>query len=156
MVIGERRDAGSQSDLLRPFRGRRDEHLRRGDDLATGRMVLADPRLVVAEPVQSLDQFQVALEGERWVLVGLVERGQEDAESHELLQTLWTRRVHPAEPQPTRSTWPPARTDVRVTAVLGERPVSRPKIHEKNRTTGGSQCRRFGAILPALAARLGG
>ena len=66
--------------FVRCGRGR-DEHLGRGDDLVAGRVVLADPRLVEAEPVEVLDQVEVALERERGVLARRVERGHEDAEA---------------------------------------------------------------------------
>ena len=59
-----------------------DEHLGRGDDLVAGGVVLADPRLVEAEPVQGHDQVEVALDGQRRVLPDGVERGHEDSEAH--------------------------------------------------------------------------
>jgi hypothetical protein len=43
-------------------------------------VVLADPCLVVVQPVEVLDELEVALERQRRVLAGGVERGQEDAE----------------------------------------------------------------------------
>jgi hypothetical protein len=48
-------------------------------------MMLADPRFVVPELVEPLDQLKVSVERERRVLVWTVEGGQEDAKSHELL-----------------------------------------------------------------------
>ena len=62
------------------LRGGGDEDLRRGDDLAARGVVLADPRLVVAQLVEPDDELEIALEGERRVLAGRVERGEEDAE----------------------------------------------------------------------------
>ena len=53
----------------------------RGDDLGAGGVVLADPRLVVAEPVEVHDQVEVALERQRRVLARRVERGHEDPEA---------------------------------------------------------------------------
>jgi hypothetical protein len=54
--------------VARALSGGGDEDLRRGDDLAAGGVVLADPRLVVAEAIEVLDEREVALEGERGVL----------------------------------------------------------------------------------------
>jgi hypothetical protein len=68
VVVRERDDAGAELDVAGALRGGRDEDLRRGDDLAAGGVVLADPRLVVAEAVEVLDQLQIALERERRVL----------------------------------------------------------------------------------------
>ena len=63
------------------LRGGRDEDLRRGDDLAAGRVVLADPGLVVAEPVEVRDQLEVALERQGRVLAGRMERREEHPEA---------------------------------------------------------------------------
>ena len=68
VVVRQRVHAGAEPDVLRAFRRRRDEHLRRRDDLVAAGVVLADPRLVEAEPVEVLDQLQVAFERERRVL----------------------------------------------------------------------------------------
>ena len=65
---GDRGHAGAQPDALGPLGGGGDEDLRRGDDLAAGGVVLTDPRLVVAEPVEVLDQLQVALQRQGGVL----------------------------------------------------------------------------------------
>jgi hypothetical protein len=75
VVVGERGDAGAETDVARALRRSRDEDLRRGDDLAAGRVVLADPRLVVAEAVEVLDELEVALEREGRVLARGMERG---------------------------------------------------------------------------------
>ena len=80
VVVGQRRHAGAQPDVLGALRRGGDEDLGRGDDLVAGRVVLAEPGLVEAERVEMLDQLQVALEGQRRVLAHRVERGQEDAE----------------------------------------------------------------------------
>ena len=42
-------------------------------------MMLADPRLVVVQPVEVLQQLNVALDRERRILRQIVERRQEDA-----------------------------------------------------------------------------
>ena len=56
VVVGQRGHAGAELDVARALGGGGDEDLRRGDDLAAGRVVLADPRLVVAEAVEVLDR----------------------------------------------------------------------------------------------------
>ena len=47
------------------LRRRGDEHLGAGDDLEAAGMVLADPRLVVVQSVEMLDQLHVAVDRER-------------------------------------------------------------------------------------------
>jgi hypothetical protein len=74
VVVGERDHAGAELDVARPLGGRGDEDLRRGDDLRAGRVVLADPGLVVAEPVQVGDQLEVALQRQRRVLARRMKR----------------------------------------------------------------------------------
>src|SRR6266699_6823508 len=56
-----------------------DEHFRAGDQLEPARMMLADPRLVIIEPVEMLQQLEVALDRQGRVLVVIMERRQEDA-----------------------------------------------------------------------------
>ena len=80
VVVGQRRHAGAQADGSGALGGGGDEDLRGGDDLVSGRMVLAEPGLVEPERVQVLDQLQIALEGQRRVLAHRMERRQEDAE----------------------------------------------------------------------------
>jgi len=55
------------------------EHLRRSDDLEAAGMVLADPGLVIVQPVEMLDQLHVAFDGERGILVKRMERREKDA-----------------------------------------------------------------------------
>ena len=81
MVVRERADAGTEADVAGPLGRRRDEHLGGGDDLETGRVVLADPRLVEAELVQTGDELEVALERQRRVLTRGVKGGQEHTEA---------------------------------------------------------------------------
>ena len=52
-----------------------------------GGVVLADPRLVVAELVEVHDQVEVALQGQGRVLSGWVERGHEDSEAKTIRHT---------------------------------------------------------------------
>ena len=49
--------------------------------------MLADPRLIVAEVVEPLDEFEVAVDGECGVLAHAVEWSEENAELH----TVWQR-----------------------------------------------------------------
>ena len=81
VVVGDADDAGAQPDVPGALRGGRDEDLRRGDDLAAGGVVLADPGLVVAEPVEVRDQLEVALERQGRVVAGRMERRQEHPEA---------------------------------------------------------------------------
>ena len=92
VVVGQRGHAGAELDVARALGGGGDEDLRGGDDLAAGRVVLADPGLVVAEAVEVLDERQVALEGQRRVLSRRVERRHEDAKPQPAHQTLLLAR----------------------------------------------------------------
>src|SRR3954469_18461257 len=65
-----------------------DEDLRRGDDLAAGGVVLADPRLVVAQAIEMLDEREVALQSKRGVLARRVKRRNEDAKTQPANQAL--------------------------------------------------------------------
>jgi hypothetical protein len=56
VVVADRRDAGAEADVAGPLGGGRDEDLRRRDDLAARRVVLADLGLVVAQRVEVLDE----------------------------------------------------------------------------------------------------
>ena len=56
VVVGQRRDAGAEADVLGALRGGGDEDLGRGDDLVAGGVVLAEPGLVEAELVEVLDR----------------------------------------------------------------------------------------------------
>ena len=68
VVVAGADHAAAQLDVAGALGGSGDEDLRRGDDLAAGRVVLADPRLVVAQPVEVLDEIQVLLEQQGRVL----------------------------------------------------------------------------------------
>src|SRR5262249_20269656 len=82
MVIGQARHAGAEPDVLGALDGGADEDLRRRDQLPAGRVMLADPGFVVAEPVEPLEQFHVAREREVGIFAEAVERREEDAEGH--------------------------------------------------------------------------
>jgi hypothetical protein len=85
VMVRQRRDTGSESDPARAFGRSGDEDFGRRYDLTARGVVFADPRLVVPELVEALDQLKVAVKRECWVLVGAVERGEKDPESHLLL-----------------------------------------------------------------------
>src|SRR5271155_2154667 len=65
--------------MPRALRRRGNEHFRAGDQLEAARMMLADPRLVIIQPVEMLEQFEVALDRERRVLVVVVKRREKNA-----------------------------------------------------------------------------
>ena len=137
VVVGQRGDAGAELDVARALGGGGDEDLGRGDDLAAGRVVLADPRLVVAEAVEVLDQLEVALERQRRVLARRVERRHEDAEAQPahrtlLLRSLTHRAYAPGAP-PCRSWRGLSRRPARGSA--GARPrESAPRRRRRRRT----------------------
>ncbi len=79
VVVGQRHDAGAEPDVPGALRRRGDEHLRAGDQLEAARMMLADPRLVIIQPVEMLEQFEVALDRQGRVLVVVVERREKNA-----------------------------------------------------------------------------
>ena len=80
MVVRQRHHAGAQPDVLGPFGGGGDEHLRAGDQLVAAGVVFAEPRLVEAEAVQRDHALHVVFECHRGGLAGRVERRDEDAE----------------------------------------------------------------------------
>src|SRR3954469_13462393 len=82
LVVRQRADAGSETQSARPLGGHGDEHLGRGDDLVAGRVVLADPRLVVAQLVEPDDHLQIPLERRRGVLPYWMKGCQKDPEAH--------------------------------------------------------------------------
>ena len=95
VVIGQRDDAGAELDALGALARRGEEHLGRGDHLPAAGMVLAAPELVVAEPVEVLDEVEIAAELQHRVLADRVVRGEEGAEAktgHRLLRkSVWKR-----------------------------------------------------------------
>ncbi len=72
---------GAESDVLGALRGHGQEHLRSGDRLPTGRVMLANPRLGVPEPVEMGDEVEVALQGRCRIFAGMVQRLEKEAES---------------------------------------------------------------------------
>ena len=81
MVVGQRDDAGAELDALGAFGGRRQEHLRRGDHLPAGRVVLAAPEFIVAELVEVLREVEVAAELQHRMFADGVMRGQKCAKA---------------------------------------------------------------------------
>jgi hypothetical protein len=82
MVIREREDARTELDGAGAIGGDSHEGHWVRDDLPAGGVVLPDPSLVVSEVVQHLDQFEVAVDGERGIVIGAMEGREEDAELH--------------------------------------------------------------------------
>ncbi len=82
VVIRQGIHAGAELDVLGAFGGHGDHHLGGGDELEPGRVMLADPRLVEAEPVHRDDQVEITFDGQRRVLPGGMERCQEVSEAH--------------------------------------------------------------------------
>ena len=82
VVIARADHARAQLDGACPLRGCGDEDLGRRDDLAAGRVVFADPRFVESETIEVLDEREIAVDQQRRILAGGVERCHEDAEAH--------------------------------------------------------------------------
>src|SRR2546425_1073702 len=76
---GERDDAGAKPNVARTLRGGRDEQLRAGDDLEAAGMMLADPRLVIIEPVEMDEKLHVAVEREQRVFGKRMKGSKKDA-----------------------------------------------------------------------------
>src|SRR5438128_814687 len=53
-------------------------------------MVLADPGFLVAQAVQVLEQFKIAVKGFCWILVERMKRRQEDAVAHRNCPGHWS------------------------------------------------------------------
>ena len=81
VVVGQRHDPGAQPDVAGALRGRGDQHFRAGDQLEPARMMLADPRLVIIQPVEMLEQFEVALDRQGRVFVVVMKRREENSAS---------------------------------------------------------------------------
>ena len=79
VVVGQRDDAGAEPDVARALGGGGDEHLRAGDDLEAARVVLADPGLVIVQPVEMDQELHVAVEGEQRILGERMEGRKKDA-----------------------------------------------------------------------------
>jgi hypothetical protein len=76
MVVGQRDDPGAEPDMPGALGGGSDEQLGLPVNLIAARMVLADPRLGIAELVEQLHELEVALDTKQRVFVVGVERWQ--------------------------------------------------------------------------------
>ena len=79
VVIRQRDHARSQTDAFRALGSCRNEHLGRRDDFIARGMMFTDPRFIVTETVQMLDQFKVAVDAKGRVLIQRMERGKKNA-----------------------------------------------------------------------------
>jgi len=79
VMIRQRHDAGAEPDVARASGSPGDEHLGTGDDFEAARMVLADPGLVIVQPVEMLEQFHLALERECRVYFEILKRREKNA-----------------------------------------------------------------------------
>jgi hypothetical protein len=61
VVVGQRNDACAKSDALGALGCNGQEQLRRGDHLPAGGMMFAAPKLIEAQFIEMLGQFQIAL-----------------------------------------------------------------------------------------------
>ena len=66
MVVGQADRAGAEPDVAGALGGDGQEDFRRGDRLPPARVMFADPRLVVAEPVRPRDELQIAFQRQAW------------------------------------------------------------------------------------------
>ncbi len=94
MVVGQRHHAGAQPDVPGALGGRRDEHLRAGDQLVSAGVVLPEPGLVEPEAVQRLDPIHVVLQCVGWGLADRMERRDEHPEVQWAVGPLAVRRAH--------------------------------------------------------------
>src|SRR3984893_7081907 len=85
VMVGDADHARAEHYAARAPGGSGDENVRRRNDLPPRGMMLADEDLVVAGTVQPFDKFEVALEAERGVFAGAMERRHENAEFHPIL-----------------------------------------------------------------------
>ena len=85
MMVRQAGHARAEANVARTLDQGADEHFRRGDGLPAGRMMLADPGLVVAELIEPFDQLHVARHGERRVLADPMEGCEKDAERQALV-----------------------------------------------------------------------
>src|SRR5687767_13719786 len=72
-MVGQRRDAGYTADVTRALGRGSNEHLRAGNDLEAGRVMLAHPGLVIIQSIEVLEQLHVAVERQQRILAQSVE-----------------------------------------------------------------------------------
>ena len=85
MVVGQAHDPGAEANVLGALGEHGEQQLGRGDRLGSAGVMLADPRLVVAETIECLDERDISLVGEVRATEPRVERGDEDTEPHSCL-----------------------------------------------------------------------
>ena len=119
VVVRQRTHAGAELDVAGALGRDGHEHLGAGDDLVAGGVVLADPRLVVAELVEALNQFQVALQRQRRVLPDGMERGEEDAELQGPIHRGLLTALDQTVKFPLREAWAASRRGPRPSAPRG-------------------------------------
>ena len=112
-------------------------------------MMLADPRLVVAEPVEPLDQLEVARHRQGRVLAEPVERGEKDAEFHAALRhavypPIVDSRLYPAAHSPHTNASRVEDTMIHVLAIITTKPGKRDEV-----------LAAFRANMPAVHAEAG-
>jgi SEC-C motif-containing protein len=81
VVVGHRRDPGAKIDVARTLRGCGQEHLGVANGFPTTGVVLANPDLVVTEPVEGFAQVEISLVLEGEVLADGMVGSDENAES---------------------------------------------------------------------------
>src|SRR4029434_871741 len=80
IVVTQADHTGSQLDAASALGGDCDKDLRRCDYFTAGRVMFANPRFVVAQRVEVLDEIKVTRQRESGILARRVKRGEEDAE----------------------------------------------------------------------------
>ena len=80
-MIGQRFHAGAKPDVFGALRRRGDKDFRRSDDLKAAGVMLADPCLVEAKPVQQHHKLQIAFDRVGGVEIGGMERPHEHAKT---------------------------------------------------------------------------
>jgi hypothetical protein len=73
-------------------------------------VVLADPGLVITQPVEVLDELEIALESQAGILVDRVKRRQEDSEAKRGIQHVRGSSLSEAAGSSTRRPTPPSYT----------------------------------------------
>ncbi len=81
-MIWQANNPGAEFDIFGTFRGGGNKQFRGGDSLPAGAVMLADPRLIKAEIIKPLQEFEVAFESQRGVLTQRVEGCHKNAEGH--------------------------------------------------------------------------
>src|SRR5262249_57590577 len=83
--VGEGDEGGAYGYMTGWVGCGRDEHFRASDQLEPARVMLADPRLVVIQPVEMLEKLEIPLNRQRRVLVVIMERREKNAAADVLI-----------------------------------------------------------------------